>query len=158
MGWIWLRIWTSGGLLWTRYWTFGFYKMLGGSWGAAQLTAPQEGLSSVSKFALWRCQYPRIHMASNGILISRLRKMSKKAVVVYLELLFRHLFEWTGGNEGTTSQGRCFQDRDLKPDIPEYDIEVYSSRLHVPSVTFREDCHISESLSVASYHETETFS
>jgi hypothetical protein len=30
-------------------WTFGFHKMLVGSWGAAQLTAPQEGLSSVSK-------------------------------------------------------------------------------------------------------------
>jgi hypothetical protein len=43
------RIGTSGGLLWTRYWTFGFNKMLGSSWGAAQLMAPQEGLSSVSK-------------------------------------------------------------------------------------------------------------
>jgi hypothetical protein len=39
----------SGGLLWTRYWTCGFHKMLGGSWGAAQLTAPQEGFSSISK-------------------------------------------------------------------------------------------------------------
>jgi hypothetical protein len=35
---------------WTRYWTFGFHKMLGSSWGAAQLAAPQEGLSSVSKY------------------------------------------------------------------------------------------------------------
>jgi hypothetical protein len=52
MEWIgleWLRIGTSGRLLWTRYWTFGFHKMLGSSWGAAQLIAPQEGLSSVSK-------------------------------------------------------------------------------------------------------------
>jgi hypothetical protein len=52
-GWIgltWLRIGTSGGLLWTRYWTFGFDEMLGGSWGAAQLTASQEGLSSVNKW------------------------------------------------------------------------------------------------------------
>jgi hypothetical protein len=48
-GLIWLRIGTSGGFLWTRYWTFEFHEMLGGSWGAAQLTAPQEGLSSVSK-------------------------------------------------------------------------------------------------------------
>jgi hypothetical protein len=50
IGLIWLRIGTSGGLLWTRYWTFGFHKMLGDSRGAAQLTAPQEGLSSVSKW------------------------------------------------------------------------------------------------------------
>jgi hypothetical protein len=50
IGWIWLRIGTSGGLLWTRYWTFGFHKMLGSSWGAAQLTASQEGLSSMNNF------------------------------------------------------------------------------------------------------------
>jgi hypothetical protein len=37
------------GLLWTRRWTFGFLKMLGTSWVAAQLAASQEGLSSVSK-------------------------------------------------------------------------------------------------------------
>jgi hypothetical protein len=37
-------------LLWTRYWTLGFHKMLGSSWVAAQLVAPQEGLSSVSKY------------------------------------------------------------------------------------------------------------
>jgi hypothetical protein len=46
---IWLRIGTSGGLLWTRWWIFGFLKMLGSSWVAAQLAASQEGLSSVSK-------------------------------------------------------------------------------------------------------------
>jgi hypothetical protein len=45
----WLRIGTIGGLLWTRWWTFGFHKMLGSSWVAAQLAASQEGLSSVSK-------------------------------------------------------------------------------------------------------------
>jgi hypothetical protein len=53
MGWsglIWFRIGTSGGLLWTQYWTFGFHKMLGSSWVAAQLAAPQEGLSSVCKY------------------------------------------------------------------------------------------------------------
>jgi hypothetical protein len=44
---IWLRIGTSGGLLWTRWWTFGFHKMLGNSWVAAQLVASQERLSSV---------------------------------------------------------------------------------------------------------------
>jgi hypothetical protein len=41
IGLIWLRIGTSG--------TFGFHKMLGSSGVAAQLMAPQEGLSSVSK-------------------------------------------------------------------------------------------------------------
>jgi hypothetical protein len=46
---IWLRIGAGGGLLWTRWWTFGFLKMLGSSWVVAQLTASQEGLSSVSK-------------------------------------------------------------------------------------------------------------
>jgi hypothetical protein len=54
IGWIWLTIWTSGGLLWTRYWTFGFRKMLGSPWGTAQLAAPQEGLSSVSKHCFRR--------------------------------------------------------------------------------------------------------
>jgi hypothetical protein len=49
IGLIWLRIGTSGGLLWTRCWNFGFHKMLGSSWVAAQLLAPQEGLGSVSK-------------------------------------------------------------------------------------------------------------
>jgi hypothetical protein len=44
-----LVIGTSGGLLWTRWWTFGFYKLLGSSWVAAQLVASQEGLSSVNK-------------------------------------------------------------------------------------------------------------
>jgi hypothetical protein len=39
-GLIWLRIATRGGLLWT----------LGSSWVAAQLVAPQEGLSSVSEW------------------------------------------------------------------------------------------------------------
>jgi hypothetical protein len=46
----WLIIETGGRLLWTRYWTFGFHKMLGSSWVAEQLVAPQEGLSSVSKY------------------------------------------------------------------------------------------------------------
>jgi hypothetical protein len=52
MGWtgsIWLRIGTSGGLLWKRWWTFGFHKMLGSSWVAAQLAVSQDGLSSVNK-------------------------------------------------------------------------------------------------------------
>jgi hypothetical protein len=46
---MWLRIGTSGGLLWTWWWTFGFLKMLGSSWVAAQLAASQEGLSSIRK-------------------------------------------------------------------------------------------------------------
>jgi hypothetical protein len=53
MGWIglmWLRTWTSGGLLGTRYWTFGFHKMLGSSWGAAQLAGSKAGLSSLSEW------------------------------------------------------------------------------------------------------------
>jgi hypothetical protein len=35
----WLRIGTSGGVLWARQWTFGFHKMVGSSWVAAQLAA-----------------------------------------------------------------------------------------------------------------------
>jgi hypothetical protein len=42
---IWLRIRINGGLLWTRYWTFGFHKMLGSSWVAAQVAASKEGLT-----------------------------------------------------------------------------------------------------------------
>jgi hypothetical protein len=49
IGLIWLRIGTSGGLLWTRYWTFCFHKMLGRSWGAAQLAASEDWLSADSK-------------------------------------------------------------------------------------------------------------
>jgi hypothetical protein len=49
IGLMWLEIWISGRLLWTRYWTFGFHEMFRSSWVAAQLAAPQEGLSSVSK-------------------------------------------------------------------------------------------------------------
>jgi hypothetical protein len=52
IGSIWLRIGTSEGLLWTRWWTFGFHKMPGSSWVAAQLAASQEGLSSVSKYMI----------------------------------------------------------------------------------------------------------
>jgi hypothetical protein len=48
---IWLRIWISEGLLWTRCWTFGFHKMPGSSWVAAQLATSQEELSSVSKYS-----------------------------------------------------------------------------------------------------------
>jgi hypothetical protein len=38
----WLRKRTSGGLMWTRWWTFGFLKIAGISWMAAQLAASQE--------------------------------------------------------------------------------------------------------------------
>jgi hypothetical protein len=48
-----LSIGTSGVLLWTRQWTFGFHKMFGNSWVAAQLTASQEGLSSMSEWILY---------------------------------------------------------------------------------------------------------
>jgi hypothetical protein len=47
---------TSGGLLWTRWWTFGFHKMMGSSWVAAQLAASQEGLSSVSMYDIVTCR------------------------------------------------------------------------------------------------------
>jgi hypothetical protein len=49
-GLIWLGIGSVGGILWTRYWTFGFHKMLGSSWVAAQLAGTQEGLSSLSVY------------------------------------------------------------------------------------------------------------
>jgi hypothetical protein len=55
IGLVWLRIGTSGGLLWTRKCTFGFHKMLGSSWVAAQLAAPQEGFSSVSDWVSRLC-------------------------------------------------------------------------------------------------------
>jgi hypothetical protein len=48
IGLIWFGIGTSGELLWVWRWTFGFHEMLGSSWVAAQLIAPQEGLSYVS--------------------------------------------------------------------------------------------------------------
>jgi len=35
-GWSWLRIGTDGGHLWIRWWTFGFYKVGGISWLAAE--------------------------------------------------------------------------------------------------------------------------
>jgi hypothetical protein len=50
---MWLRIGTSGGPLRTRYWTFGFHKMLGGSWVATQLASLPERLSSVSKYVFF---------------------------------------------------------------------------------------------------------
>jgi hypothetical protein len=54
IGLIWLWIETSGGLLWTLKWSFGFHKMLGSSWVAAQLATSQEGLSSMSE---WVSEY-----------------------------------------------------------------------------------------------------
>ena len=35
-GWSWLRIGTDGGHLWIRWWTFGFHKVRGISWLAAE--------------------------------------------------------------------------------------------------------------------------
>jgi hypothetical protein len=43
------QIGTRGCLLWTRQWTYGFHNMLITPWVAAELPAPQEGLSSISK-------------------------------------------------------------------------------------------------------------
>jgi hypothetical protein len=45
-----LMIGTSWGLLWTRQWTLVFHKMLGSSRVSAQLTASQEGPSSLSEW------------------------------------------------------------------------------------------------------------
>jgi hypothetical protein len=56
---IWLRIGTSGGLLWTRWWTFGFHKMVGSYWVAAQLAASQEGLSSMKLVIVIYINEPR---------------------------------------------------------------------------------------------------
>jgi hypothetical protein len=44
-GLVWFRIGTSRGLLRTRIWTFGFHKILGKSWVAAQLAVSKERLS-----------------------------------------------------------------------------------------------------------------
>jgi hypothetical protein len=44
IGFIWLRIGTSVGLLWTRWWTFGFRKRQRTSWVAEGLSASEEGL------------------------------------------------------------------------------------------------------------------
>jgi hypothetical protein len=52
IGLIWFRVGTSVGLLWTRKWTFGFHKMLGSSWVAAQLAVFEEELSSVSEWVV----------------------------------------------------------------------------------------------------------
>ena len=46
-GLLWLRVVTGRGLLWVRWWTFGFRKMLGISWLAANQLASQEGLCSM---------------------------------------------------------------------------------------------------------------
>jgi hypothetical protein len=63
IGLIWLRIGTSGGLLWTWQWTsFRFHKMLGSSWVTAQLTASQEGLSSMSE---WVSEWVLTVMSAN---------------------------------------------------------------------------------------------
>jgi hypothetical protein len=43
----WLTIGTGGGRLWVRWWTFGFHKMRGVSWLAANRLASREGLFSM---------------------------------------------------------------------------------------------------------------
>ena len=43
----WHRIGTSGGRLWVRWWTFGFHKMRGITWLAANQLASQEGLCTM---------------------------------------------------------------------------------------------------------------
>jgi hypothetical protein len=45
VGWIGLAQGTGGELLWTWWWTFGFHKMLGNNWVAAQPIASRVVLS-----------------------------------------------------------------------------------------------------------------
>jgi hypothetical protein len=47
IGWSWLRIGTGGVRFWVRWWIFGFHKMRGISWLAADQLASQEGLCSM---------------------------------------------------------------------------------------------------------------
>jgi hypothetical protein len=59
MGFIWLRIRTSGGLSWVREWTLGFYKVLGVSWVvevllASNVTLCSVELISVSLTLMWK--------------------------------------------------------------------------------------------------------
>jgi hypothetical protein len=58
--------------MWIRQWTFGFHKLLASSWVAAQLTASQEGLSTmkfatefISLWAVQRCRHISDHLRSN---------------------------------------------------------------------------------------------
>jgi hypothetical protein len=44
---IWLRIWSSGGLLWTRQWTFELHNMRGIPWAAEEMLDSQVGYCSV---------------------------------------------------------------------------------------------------------------
>jgi hypothetical protein len=97
IGSIWLRIGTSGGPLWTRYWTFGFHDMLESSWVAAQLTASQEGLSSMSE-PLFQLQayIPSSSMHSVSHLIAMVSLTHK--YVVYVKKLcidFFQYYPWT---------------------------------------------------------------
>jgi hypothetical protein len=84
IGLIWLRIGTSGRLLWTRYWTFGFHKMLGSSWVAAQLAAPQEGLSSVSKLSVCSAYFHTKRIVQ--ILIMLLSRITQAKICVLSKL------------------------------------------------------------------------
>jgi hypothetical protein len=77
MGWYgltWLRIGTDGELLWT----FGFHKMLGSSWVAAELVVLQEGPSSMSKQVRCgesgKCQM-WTHLRYHNVMIQSLAKL-----------------------------------------------------------------------------------
>jgi hypothetical protein len=49
---MWLMICPRGDLLWTRGWTFGFYRVLGISWLAEELSASQKDSASSSYIGL----------------------------------------------------------------------------------------------------------
>jgi hypothetical protein len=77
MGWDWIGLaqdrdqWRA---LVNKLWTFGFHKMLGSSWVAAQLAASQEGLSFME-------------LVSLRILVVEY-KLWSLSLIVYMSLLF----------------------------------------------------------------------
>jgi hypothetical protein len=78
------------------------------------------------------------------ISINHLRKISNKAAVAYYDVMLRHSPGWTA--KQNTSHGICFPGRTSRIQV------LQQPQCH----TLREDCHISESLSIASHHENET--
>jgi hypothetical protein len=93
-GLMWLRIGTSGGFLWTQYWTFGFHKMLGSSWVAAQLAAPQEGLSSVSEWVskwvsiFWGFTYSNNYIKKRKPFVTKFRFHTVVEICIFSKLKY----------------------------------------------------------------------
>jgi hypothetical protein len=78
IGLIWLRIWSTCGLLWTQQWTFLFYKKQGVSWLALQLLASEEDLCSMkvvsflceTKWANYNAKYSLGPWIESNVVIS----------------------------------------------------------------------------------------